>query len=123
MGMVKMKGQIFIIASVMILLALLLTRVSTKTVDIKQDENFYESFTNLKEQMVRTVDLGLVNQESVSSRLDDFIAFSKEVYARKGYNESVNYTVAGTVAYINVSLSSANSYLLEELIVNRTVHT
>jgi len=121
-----MKGQIFIITSILILVALLITRASTKTIDVKQDEIFYESFSNLKNELIKTVDLALINQESVSTRLDDFIGFSKDVFKGKGYIESVNYTVLSghtTVVYLNVSLSSGNSYLLDSLIINRTVYS
>ena len=121
-----MKGQIFIISSILILLALFLIRTSTKTVDVKQNELFYESFTNLRSELIKTVDLALINQESVSARLDDFIVFSKNVYIKKGYNESVNYTVSPgstTIVYLNLSLTSSSSYLMENLIINRTVYT
>ena len=122
-----MKGQIFIIASVLILLALLVTRLSTRTIDIKQDEIFYESFSNLKSEIIKTVDLALINQESVSDRLDDFIGFSKDVFNKKGYTEAVNYQISQnggtTIVYLNVSLTNDKSYLLDSLIINRTVYT
>ena len=87
---------------------------------------FYESFSNLEGELKETVDLALINSESVSTRLDDFIGFSKEVYARKGYAESVNYTVfpgPTTIVNINVSLSSSGSYLMKSLIISRTVYS
>jgi hypothetical protein len=125
MDMVKMKGQIFILASVMILLAIFMVRASTKTVDVKQSDTFYQSFSNLREELTRTVDITLLNHEDVSARLLDFSDFSKEVYLRKGYKESVNYTVINgpvTIVRINVSLTSSDSYLMESLIINRTVY-
>jgi hypothetical protein len=121
-----MKGQIFIVTSIMVLLALFILRASTRTADVSQSESFYQAFSNLKGELIRTVDLSLINQESVPTRLDDFILFSKEVYARKGYSESVNYTVSPgvtTTVLINVSLSSGNSYLTEDLIISRRVYS
>jgi uncharacterized protein YxeA len=121
-----MKGQIFIITSVLILIALFITRISTKTVDIKQDELFYESFSNLKNELIKTIDLALINQESVSDRLSNFTDFSKDIFKKKGYEESVNYSVLTwptTIVYLNISLSSNNYYLLERLIINRTVYS
>jgi len=120
-----MKGQIFIVTCVLILVALLLTRISTKTVDLEEDELFYESFSNLKNELIKTVDLALINQESVSGKLDNFIEFSKDVFKKKGYKADVNYSVsegATTIVYINVSLSSSKSYFLDSLIINRTVY-
>jgi hypothetical protein len=121
-----MKGQIFIITSILILLALFITRISTKTVDVKQDELFYESFSNLKNELIKTIDIAFINQESVSNRLDNFIAFSNDTFKKKGYIESVNYSFSPWMdpnkVYLNVSLSSGNSYLLESLIIKRTVY-
>jgi len=121
-----MKGQIFIIASVLILLALFITRLNTQTSYAKQDELFYEVFSNLKNELIKTVDFSLVEQESISDRLDDFISFSKDILKERGYTESVTYSISQgptTIVYMNVSLSSKNSYLLENLIINRTVYT
>ena len=121
-----MKGQIFIIASILVLLALFITRLGTQTVDVRQNELFYESFSNLKSELIKTVDLALINGESVSERLDNFTDFSKDVFKKKGYTEDVIYSVSQgstTIVYMNVSLSSRNDYLLENLIINRTVYT
>jgi hypothetical protein len=121
-----MKGQIFIIASILVLLALFMTRLSTQTIDVRQDETFYESFSNLKSELIKTIDLALINQESVSDKLDDFINFSNNTFKKKGYTESVIYSISSgptTIVYMNVSLSSKNYYLLESLIINRTVYT
>jgi hypothetical protein len=120
-----MKGQIFIIASVLVLVALLLTRLSTKTSYADEEELFYESFSNLKAELIKTVDLSLINQEPVSDNLYNFTEFSKEVFKKKGYAEDVKYSITlgpQTIVYLNVSLSSKNYYLLESLIINRTVY-
>lgn len=121
-----MKGQIFIIASILVLLALFITRLSTQTVDVRQDELFYESFTNLKNELIKTIDISLINQDSVSANLNDSIDFSTNVFKKKGYVENVAYSISSgptTIVYMNVSLSSRNYYLIENLIINRTVYT
>jgi len=122
-----MKGQIFIIASILVLLALFITRLNTQTVDVGQDEMFYESFSNLKTELIKTVDLSLLNQLSdLQPNLNDFIGFSKEVFKKRGYTESVTYSISSEhtiVVYMNISLSSKNYYLLENLIINRTVYS
>lgn len=120
-----MKGQIFVITSVLILLILFTVRMATQTPDVEKYDAFHDSFSNLKTELVKTVDLSLLNKDSVSDRLDDFIYLSKDVLRNKGYIESVNYSVSqgtSTTVYLNVSLSSNNDYLLEKLIINRTVY-
>jgi len=121
--MVKMKGQIFILTSILILIALFIARETTKTVDVKQNELFYESYSNLKSELIKTIDLALLNGDSVSDKLQNFKDFSTEVFKKKGYVESVNYSTSGNVVYLNVSLTRGNSYLLDSLIINRTVYT
>jgi ABC-type Mn2+/Zn2+ transport system ATPase subunit len=118
-----MKGQIFILTSVLILIALLIARETTKTVDVKQDGLFYESFSNLRSELIKTVDIALLNQESVSDRLDDFIGFSNDTLRKRGCIESVNYSISSNVVYLNISLARDNSYLVDRLIINRTVYT
>ncbi|MEM3609612.1 MAG: hypothetical protein QXK49_03030 [Candidatus Aenigmatarchaeota archaeon] len=121
-----MKGQIFIIISVLILIALYMTSTSIKTTNVKHDETFYQSFTNLKNELIKTIDLSLINQENLEENLNDFIDFSKEVFKKRGYIEKVEYSISygqPIVIYLNVSLSSANSYLLDSLIINRTVYS
>ena len=121
-----MKGQVFIISSILVLIALLITRLNTQTVDVRQDESFYESFSNLKNELIKTIDVSLLNQPlNLQDNLTDFIRFSNSTFNKKGYVESVNYSVSQgptTIVYLNVSLSSGNSYLLENLIINRTVY-
>lgn len=117
-----MKGQIFVLTSIMILVILLLVRSSTNTQAADQSDQFYLSFSNLEAELTKTVDLALVNRGDVAASLDDFISFSKDVYSRHGYTESVNYTLGGTSVYLNVSLRSSDSYFMNSLIINRTVY-
>ena len=128
MGLVNMKGQVFIITSVLILIALILVRVSTQTFEIETEEMFYENFLNLKDELINTIDFSLLTDEvNLESNLIDFISFSTDFFRKKGYDESVTYsiTISGNtrIIYLNVSLNSSKSYLKENLILNRTVYT
>ena len=120
-----MKGQVFILISVFVLLFLFSLRISTQAIDVSTGDIFSEDFYNLKDELVRTVDISLINQESLQTNLDDFIAFSKEFYSRKGYKEDVQYSISSvgdmTTVYLNVSLNSSSSYLMQGLIINRTM--
>jgi hypothetical protein len=113
------------IASVFILLFLFLLRINTQTIDVKQDDMFHEDFANLKSELVKTVDVSLLNQENLQDNLDDFITFSTDFYNNRGYTEDVDYSISTsgdmTTVYLNVTLSSSNSYLRQDLIINRTL--
>jgi len=128
MGMVEMKGQVFIITSVLILIALLIVRINTQTFEIKAEETFYEDFSNLKNELINTIDFSiLTDTANLENNLVDFISFSTNVLKKRGYSENVTYliTINGDtrIIYLNVSLNSSKSYLKENLIINRTVYT
>lgn len=125
MDVVKMKGQVFMIASLFILLFLFLLRINTQTIDLSPKDMFIKDFSNLKSELVKTIDISLLNQENLQNNLNDFITFSTDFYKNKGYTEDVNYSVSisssVTTVYLNISLTSSNSYLMENLIINRTL--
>lgn len=125
MDLVKMKGQIFILVSVFVLLFLFLMRINTQTTEIKQDDLFYKDFSNLKEEFIKTIDISILNQENLQNNLNNFITFSTNVYRNKGYTEDVDYSISTsgdiTTVYLNISLTSSKSYLKENLIINRTL--
>lgn len=119
-----MKGQVFIIISIFVLLFLLSLRMGTQTTDINQEDLFINDYNSLKNELVNTIDLSLVNRQSVQNNLNSFVSFSTEFYKRKGYEEDVDYTIseAGdvTTVYLNISMTSDSSYLKQSIIINRT---
>jgi len=120
-----MKGQVFIVVSIFVLLFFLLMKINTQTIEVKPEDLFYEDFSNLKNEFIKTVDISLLNGEGVSINLDDFIDFSTNVYKNKGYTENIEYDIQSsgdtTTVYLNISLTSDRSYLKENLIINRTL--
>jgi len=120
-----MKGQIFILVSVFVLLFLFLMRINTQTIEVKPEDLFYEDFSNLKNEFIKTIDISILNQENLQNNLNDFIDFSTDVYKDKGYTENIEYSISASgdvaVVYLNISLRSSNSYLKENLIINRTL--
>jgi len=122
-----MKGQVFIITSALILLSLLLIRINTMTFEIREEKLFYENFLNLKNELINTIDLSLINQEILSTNLDDFIGFSTDLFKKRGYGESVNYSISTSgnlrTIYLNISFKSDDSEILENLIINREMYS
>jgi len=121
-----MKGQVFIIALLLILVILVLLKSETKSFPLQSESPLYKSFWNLKNELVETVDLSILNSEDISTNLDSFISFSKEIFERKGYKETVSFTISNPgnmiTVYMNVSLELDDSYLKDYLIINRTVY-
>jgi hypothetical protein len=122
-----MKGQIFILASVMILIALLLLQNAIRPVDARSKSYLIENFANIKGEMIRTVDISLLNGEGIPANLDSFIAFSKGVMGSRGYEEDATYSLSTfgntTTVYMNLTLSLGSSYIEDNFIINRTVYS
>lgn len=122
-----MKGQVFIMASVMVLIALLLLQNSIRPFEQKPRYNIYDSFANVKNELIRTVDISLANNQNIATNLDNFIDFSKGVMNRKGYEENVQYTINSygntREIHFNFTISLQNSFIEDNFIINRTVFT
>jgi len=121
-----MKGQIFVMMAVLVLIALLLLRNAIRPSEIKPENFLYENFVNLKNELIETVDMSILNQEDVSTNLNSFIAFSKDVLGRKGYNEDVKFEISAhdsiTEVHMNITLKLENSFIEDKFIINRMVY-
>jgi len=126
MGMVKVKGQVFLIIAVFVLLAMIFIRTEIKPLIVKPSNMLPENFINLKNELIKTVDLTLLNQSSLSTNLNNFIEFSTNVFNQRGYKENVTYVISTTgsttTVNFNVSLEFENSYLNDTFSVIRTVY-
>jgi hypothetical protein len=122
-----MKGQIFVMMAVLVLIALLLLRNAIRPSEIKPENFLYENFVNLKNELIKTVDISILNQENVSTNLNSFITFSKDVLGRKGYNEDVKFDISThdntTEVHMNVTLKLENSFIEDKFIINRMVYS
>ena len=122
-----MKGQIFVMMAVLVLIALLLLRNAIRPSEIKPENFLYENFVNLKNELIKTVDISILNQEDVSTNLNSFIAFSKDVLGRKGYNEDVKFEISThdsiTEVHMNITLKLENSFIEDKFIINRMVYS
>lgn len=123
-----MKGQIFMLIAVMFLIALILLRNTIQIPETRTDNYLYESFTNLKNEMIKAVDLSLLSKEDVlQSNLESFISFSKQVLGNRSFVEKVDYNIISysntTEVHMNITLSQGNSFIEDNFIINRTVYS
>jgi len=122
-----MKGQIFVMMAVLVLIALLLLRNSIRPSAIKPENFLYENFVNLKNELIKTVDVSILNNEDVYTNLNSSIDFSKDVLGRKGYNEDVKFDISThgntTEVHMNITLKLENSFIEDKFIINRTVYS
>jgi hypothetical protein len=122
-----MKGQIFILASVMILIALLLLQNAIRPVVASPKSDLFQIFSNIRAETIRTVDMSLLNGGDVSANLNNFIEFSQEIMKKRGYTQIAIYSVSNmggtTIVNMNLTLSAGNSFIQDEFIINRTVYS
>ncbi|NIM47259.1 MAG: hypothetical protein GTN40_03830 [Candidatus Aenigmarchaeota archaeon] len=122
-----MKGQIFIMAAVLVLIALILLRNAIQSIEIKPKNLLYENFVNLKNELIKTVDLSILNQEDITTNLNNFITFSTNVLEQRDYDETVVFEIFTygntTEVYMNISLKLENSFIEDKFIINRTVYS
>jgi hypothetical protein len=120
-----MKGQVFVLISIFVLIFLFSVRLGTETVDVMQKDLFLQDFGKLKAETVRTIDMSLLNKQSVQTNLDNFIDFAKNYYAGRGYQVDVQYNIdslgTNTSVLLNITMQNTNSYLSESLIISRNV--
>ncbi|NIO44538.1 MAG: hypothetical protein GTN36_03225 [Candidatus Aenigmarchaeota archaeon] len=121
-----MKGQIFIMTAVLVLIALILLKNAIQPFEIQPKDFLYENFVNLKNELIKTVDISLLNQEDVTTNLNDFIGFSNNIFEQRGYDENVVFEIITygntTEVYMNVTLKLENSFIEDKFIINRTVY-
>lgn len=121
-----MKGQVFVIIAILSVIVLVLLKASTIPVVEKPEIPLEENFLNLENELVKTVDASILNQQDVSSNLNSFISFSKQAFKEKNYGENVNYTLSRidntTTVYMDINLSYQDSYLYDRVAVIRTVY-
>jgi len=122
-----MKGQIFMMIAVLVLIALILLKSTLQPIIVKPENFLYENFINLKNELMRTVDISVLNNENVVSNLNSFTSFSSDVLKQRGYTETTEYTVSTygntTTVYMNLSLRIENSFIEDSFIINRTVYS
>jgi len=120
-----MKGQTYVIIAVLIVLFLFLIRSTFITQ--KTPETFlYENYLDLRNELTKTIELSLLNGESVGNNLDSFISFSEDVYAKRNYVEDVTYSIStGTTTRVTIKiyLGLENSYFNDTFVVSRTVYS
>lgn len=122
-----MKGQIFIMVAILVLVVLFIMRSGTRPFVIKPKSLLFENFLNLKNELINTVDTSILKQQDISSNLDNFMNFATDIFEQKGYEADLNYSISTSgneiTVFMNLSLELEDSYLRDNLIVNRKVYT
>jgi len=115
-----MKGQIFIVGSVLVAIALL--AISMGFTETVEQENYMQNyFVNLRTELINTVDNALLTGDDVATELDNYILFSDQVLSEKGYEQTVVYIVSGNDVTIDIYLGKGQEYYKDSVTVDMTV--
>ncbi len=121
-----MKGQIYLITAVFIVIMLVFLRVGTMSTSDLQKDVFYDDIQDLKEEYIHIVDVSILNSENITDNLDDFALFTKDYYNQKSINHTVLYDVSQTSSSSTVDfyiyLGNDKSYLSDMFTVERIVY-
>jgi len=123
MVVVMMKGQIFLITAIFIVVILVLLRVQAIGLPETQKTSLYNDFSNIKAEYTRVVDTSLINSQNLSQNLESFTDFSKQHYDQKGLNYTTTYSVSiigsNTTVQFHIYLGDDKSYLSDNFTVSR----
>lgn len=121
-----MKGQIYLLIGILLALGLLMLRSSVSVMPEVSEPLINENFDNLKQEIVNTVDLSIVNNESIEDNLIDFINYSKSYMNRNGFEEDIQYKINSIDNLVDVDvdiyLSSQDSYLRDSIKIERRIY-
>jgi len=116
-----MKGQVLIVLSVFIAIALLIISISSSL--IPQSEDYLQDyFVNLRTELINTVDTSVIYGEDVSQNLDAYIQFSQSVLQPKGYDQTITYNINGDEYTIDIYLGKDDEYYRDSLTITRSLY-
>lgn len=121
-----MKGQIFLIASILILIGLIMLRINTVPFVQDPETHLQDHFLNIKNELIKTVDKSLLSGEALSSKLDRFISFSKQVLKERGFDQEIKYDITTlgeeTIVTFDISINNKDSKLNDKIIIKRRLY-
>ena len=117
-----MKGQIFIVVSILIVISLLGLSIGMDQIVVKESytQNY---FVNVRDEIKNTIDLALLNEEDYKQALDDYIVFSNKVLNKKGIIQKVSYTESKKSLMVDIYLEKEEEYYRDEIVIPTGVYT
>jgi hypothetical protein len=121
-----MKGQSFLIISIIFIIILALIKANISFQEFQEDKSFGIEFENTKEEMVRSVEFSVYEKENISRNLESFAEFARDSFKRRALNlnslileaivendklnVSVKNLLGNEIIFLNISFSYDNSF-------------
>ncbi len=117
-----MKGQIFIVVSILIVVSLLGLSIGMKNIII-EESYIQDYFVNTRSEVKNTIELSLLSEEDFSNNLDAYILFSTQVLEDKGITQDISYIIDPTEILVNIYLEKGEEYYSDQIVVQRGVYS
>jgi len=105
-----------------LILAVIMLQVYTQFAPDYYNPELTREYLHLKEEIEKTVELSILNEEDISSQLLIFENFAKNYYAPKQYQLTMNYdTTDQSNIQIDLRLQNINSYLEDTYTISRMI--
>jgi len=116
-----MKGQIFIVVSLFVAIALFALAMNMQVIPEPQDY-LQNHFINLRTELTETASYAVLDSEDVSAALDEYILFSNTVLSAKGYTQTIYYTEDSGLITIDIYLGKGDEYYKDKIIIDTGVY-
>lgn len=117
-----MKGQIFIVVSILVTISLLAIAMTT-SITIEPENYLQNYFVNIRAELTETASYALLDGTDVGSALDEYILFSKNILEQKGYVQTVTYSEDSQFVTIDIYLGRGEEYYSDLIIIDKRVYT
>ncbi|MCD6476917.1 MAG: hypothetical protein J7K26_01975 [Candidatus Aenigmarchaeota archaeon] len=115
-----MKGQAYTILAIFLVVSLLSLSLLFKENHIEKT-NIQSIFLNVKNEIIKTVELSILDDNDISTNLDDFILFLNKYLESRNYNIETKYTINTDKVEIYLKISDKNSYIQDKFNINRKI--
>jgi len=120
MGLGKMKGQAYTILAIFLVVSLLSLSLLFKETYIEKT-NIKNIFLNVKNEIIKTVELSILDDNDISTNLDNFILFLDKYLESRNYNIETNYNINKDNVEIYLKISNQNSYIQDKFDISRKI--
>jgi len=117
-----MKGQIFIVVSILIAVSLLALSIGMTQI-VVEDSYVKDYFVNVRTEVKNTVDLALMDGEDYTESLDEYIVFSEKVLDKKGIVQEISYAQSKKGLSVDIYLELGEEYYRDQILIPTGVYS
>ena len=117
-----MKGQMYVTVAILMIVALFALKIGTTGFVSPMEPDINNVYKNVKNEIVDLIELSLLNEEDVSTNLDQFIKFTGDVLDSRGYSQDIIYQIDGYNTKVNLYLEYNGNFINDTFVVNKRLY-